>query len=76
MRTALGVIHETRFVYNGNQIVLQFDESGGGAMTGANLTIVISGVRRWINSCRQQVTSVSQPGTLVLPLTDNVGTVS
>jgi hypothetical protein len=32
------VTHETRFVYNGNEIVLQFDESGSGQMTNANLS--------------------------------------
>src|SRR3974390_2208428 len=34
-----GVItHETRFVYDGNQIVLQFDTNGSGQMSNADLT--------------------------------------
>ncbi len=30
--------HETRFAYDGNQIVLEFDKNGSGAVTGADLS--------------------------------------
>ena len=80
-----GVItHETRFVYDGNQIVLQFDEDGGGAMTGTDL----SHRYLWGPAVDQLLSdeqiaplssgqgyNVSTPGTVVWPLTDNVGTV-
>ena len=32
------VDHQTRFAYDGNQIVLQFDKDGGGTVTGADLS--------------------------------------
>ena len=70
------VTHETRFVYDGNQIVLQFDANGGGTMTVADLSHrYLWGPATDQLLSDEQVTSISEPGTLVLPLTDNVGTV-
>ena len=78
------VTHETRFVYDGNQIVLQFDESGSGQMTNANLSHrylwgpavdqLLSDEQLSASSSGQGY-NVAAPGTVVWPLTDNVGTV-
>ncbi len=85
------VTHETRFVYDGNQIVLQFDENGSGAMTTANLShryLWGPAVDQLLSDEQlsplppgegqgegSQGYNVSTPGTVVWPLTDNVGTV-
>ncbi len=70
------VVHQTRYVYDGNQIVLQFDTNGSGTMTVADLShryLWGPAVDQLLSD--EQVTGVSEPGTVVLPLTDNLGTV-
>ena len=67
---------QERFVYDGNQIVLEFDKAGAGDVTGANL----SHRYLWGPAVDQiladeQITTAGQAGTVVLPLTDNQGTV-
>ena len=76
------VTHETRFVYDGDQIVMQFDENVSSG-TGSATTLTAADLSHrylWGPAVDQllsdeQVTSVSEPGTVVLPLTDNLGTV-
>ena len=86
------VVQETRFIYDGDEIVLQFDcsplpsgegqgEGSSGGTGSATMTAAdLSHRYLWGPAVDQllsdeQVSSVSEPGTLVLPLTDNVGTV-
>ncbi|MGA2616993.1 MAG: RHS repeat-associated core domain-containing protein [Thermoguttaceae bacterium] len=81
--------HQVRFVYDGNQIVLEFDKDGSGVATGADL----SHRYLWQPNAVDQILAdeqlsplppgegqgegvpISQPGTVVFPLTDNLGTV-
>ncbi len=89
------VTHETRFVYDGNQIVLQFDENlSGGTGSVTTMTAADLSHRYLWGSATDQLLSdeqllpstsgggaggegydLTQPGTVVLPLTDNLGTV-
>ena len=79
-------VQDTSYAYCGNQIVLQFDgtsplplgegQGEGSALTVANLT------HRYLWGpavdqilAGEQVTSLTQPGNVLLPLTNNVGTV-
>ena len=74
--TAGGTVTQTRFAYDGDQIILQFDKSGPGNVTAANL----SHRYLWGPAVDQlladeQVTSPQTPGNVVWPLTDDLGTV-
>ena len=79
-----GTITQTRFVYDGNQIVMQLDKAGTGDLAATDL----SHRYLWGPAVDQlladeqlspqtsgQGYNVSTPGTVVWPLTDNVGTV-
>jgi len=70
------VDHQTRFVYDGNQIVLQFDKDASGDVTPADLT------HRYLWGpavdqvlADEQVTNPQTAGNVVWPLTDHLGTV-
>jgi RHS repeat-associated protein len=84
------VDHQTRFVYDGNQIVLQFDKAGTGAVTGADL----SHRYLWQPDVVDQIMADEQltggeglgtgggfgydltaPGNVIWPLADQLGTV-
>ena len=73
-----GVVdHQTRFAYDGNQIVVQFDKEGAGDVVAANL----SHRYLWGPAVDQlladeQVTSVQTPGNVVLPLANQLGTIN
>ena len=90
------VTHETRFVYDGDQIVLQFDEDFSGTGTpGVTTTMSAADLSHrylWGPATDELLSdeqlsplssgegqgegyNLSAPGTLVLPLTDNLGTV-
>jgi RHS repeat-associated protein len=85
------VYHQTRFAYDGNQIVLQFDKDKHGNVTDANLshryfwgpavdqlladeqlTLRSSGEGQGNGNRHYDLT---QPGDVVWPLSDNLGTV-
>jgi RHS repeat-associated protein len=72
-----GAVENTSYAYCGNQIVLQFDGTSSTSPLGvANL----SNRYLWGPAVDQilageQVTSLTQPGNVLLPLTNNVGTV-
>ena len=75
---ASGLIeHETRFAYDGNQIVLQFDEdcSGPTQMTNANLSHRYLWQPNAVDQllADEQVTSPNATGSVVYPLTDQEG---
>ena len=70
-------VQETSYAYCGNQIVLQFD---GTSSTSALGVANLSHRYLWGPAVDQilageQVTSLTQPGNVVLPLTNNEGTV-
>ena len=70
-------VQETSYAYCGNQIVLQFD---GTSSTSALGVANLSHRYLWGPAVDQilageQVTSLTQPGNVLLPLTNNVGTV-
>ena len=65
-----------KFVYDNNQIVLQFDSTAAGDLAAANLS------HRYLYGpavdqvlADEQVSSLSQPGNVVWPLADNQGTI-
>jgi RHS repeat-associated protein len=69
-------VQTTDFVYDGNQIVLQFDKDGTGNVTANDLS------HRYLNGpavdqvlADEQVTNLQTPGNVVWTLTDNEGTV-
>ena len=67
--------HQTRFIYDGNNPVLQFDKSGPGDLAAANLThryLYGPAVNQILAD--EQVTSLTSPGTVIWPLTDQLGT--
>ena len=72
-----GTVTENRkFVYDGNEIVLQFDSTAAGDLAAANLS------HRYLYGpavdqvlADEQVSSLSQAGNVVWPLADNLGTV-
>ncbi len=80
-----GVVdHQIRFAYDGNQIVLQFDKAGTGDVTGTDL----SHRYLWQPQAVDQLMAdeqllpasgggydQSQPGNVVLPLADQLGTI-
>ena len=73
-----GVIdHQTRFTYDGNQIVLQFDKDGEGALTNADLSHRYFWRPDIVDQliADEQVTSLKEPGEVLWTLTDNQGTV-
>ncbi len=70
------VDHQTRYAYDGRQIVAQFDKDGTGGVTAANLS------HRYVWGpavdqllADEQVTSTQTAGNVVWPLADNLGTV-
>ena len=70
-------VQDTSYAYCGNQIVLQFD---GTSSTSALGVANLSHRYLWGPAVDQilageQVTSLTQPGNVLLPLTNNVGTV-
>jgi len=71
--------HETRFVYDGNQIVLQFDKDVSGAtpLTGADLSHRYTWRADAVDQLMadEQVTTPSAAGNVVWPLADQLGTV-
>ena len=73
------VEHETRFAYDGDQIILQFHEdcSGPTQMTNANLTHRYLWQPDAIDQLMadEQVTNPNAPGNVVFPLTDQEGTI-
>jgi RHS repeat-associated protein len=77
------VVHETRFAYDGDQIILQFDEnfstpvSAPEAMTVANLSHRYLWQPNAVDQLMadEQVTSPNIPGNVVYPLTDMEGTI-
>ena len=73
-----GVIdHQTRFTYDGTQIVLQFDKDGEGALTNADLSHRYFWRPDIVDQliADEQVTSLKEPGEVLWTLTDNQGTV-
>jgi RHS repeat-associated protein len=78
--------HETRFVYDGNQIVLQFDEDlsqGSPPPSGEGVQLTSADLSHrylWGPAVDQlladeQVSTPQTPGNVIWPLTDNQGTV-
>ncbi|MGO8747390.1 MAG: RHS repeat domain-containing protein, partial [Thermoguttaceae bacterium] len=76
-------VQETSFAYAGNQIVLQFDGTSNAGSTGSASPLTVASLSHrylWGPAVDQilageQVTSLSQPGNVLLPLTNNQGTV-
>ncbi len=66
-----------RFAYDGNQIVLQFEKDGDGAVTGADLSHRYLWEPNVVDQLMadEQVTNPETPGTVVWPLADNLGTI-
>jgi RHS repeat-associated protein len=83
IESGAGVIqHETRFVYDGNQIVLQFDKDVSGATGSASAIAAADLSHRYLWGpavdqilADEQVSNPQTPGNVVWPLTDNQGTV-
>jgi RHS repeat-associated protein len=70
------VDHETRFVYDGNQIIMQFDKDGSGNLTGADLSHrYVWGAAVDQTLADERVSGTSVPGQVVWPVTDQLGTV-
>ena len=71
------LVERTAFVYDSNQIVLQFDGTGSDPLTASNLS------RRYLWQpdvvdqliADEQITDVKEPGDVLWALTDNQGTV-
>ena len=64
------------FVYDGNQISLQFDKTGAADVVAADLTHrYLWGTAVDQSLADEQVTSLQTPGTVLWPLTDNLGSV-
>ncbi len=72
-----GVVdHQTRYAYDGRQIIAEFDKDGTGDVTAANLSHRYA----WGQAVDQvladeQVVNVQAAGNVVWPLADNLGTV-
>ncbi len=69
------VDHQTRFIYDGNNIALQFDKTGTGNLAAANLT------HRYLYGpavdqilADEHITYPNSPGTVIWPLGDQLGT--
>ena len=69
--------HQTKFIYDGNQIVLQFDKSGTDTITNADLSHRYLWRANAVDQllADEQITNPQTPGNVVWPLTDNLGTV-
>ncbi len=68
---------QIRFVYDGNQIVLEFDKNGSGAVTGADLSHRYLWQPNAVDQvlADEHVTNPQSTGNVVWPLADNLGTV-
>jgi RHS repeat-associated protein len=67
---------QIRFVYDGNQIALQFDKDGTGDVTGDDLSHhYLRGPAVDQILADEQVTDSQTPGDVVWPLTDHLGTI-
>ena len=70
------VVHQTRYVYDGNQIVMQFDKAGSGDLAASDLSHrYLWGPAVDQLMADEQTGGVNSQGTVVWALTDNQNTV-